>query len=478
MTPKGDGVAADTKREETGALVPKRLFGDPSGISPDASMLLGLIDDHSTLTELAALLGADVERVAPLLSELEVRGLVDLGRPRPGGLERSLGAELLEQAVARRELGREPAPSPEEPPKQLEEVIELAEELQLEISEVAQRVSSSDPFVVLGAEASATRDELRAAYHAGIRRYHPDRYFGKQLGPFKSQLEYIFKRLTAAYEAVESSFVAEERASRAAAARTSAPPVEIPKPPKAPDVSPRVSSRPPAGGSSRPPGSVGRDSEARRRALARKFSNPALRKVSGAPQRPSEEVRTAARDSLRRLQLERSSDPKVRIKRYLETAQEAERESDLISARNAVKIAVGIDPDNAELLERLQQLEQAVAVKHADEYIQRGQVAERQGQWAEAAQFYEKAHVGRPHNGQLLERAAMCLLHTDVSQAIRLAKNAVLIAPQRVSLRVVLAKAYLAAEMKKSALGEYERAKELDPSDRGVKELGKALGKR
>ena len=53
-----------------------------------------------------------------------------------------------------------------------------------------------------------------------------------------------------------------------------------------------------------------------------------------------------------------------------------------------------------------------------------------------------------------------------------------MVAPQRASLRVVLGKAYLAADMKKSALGEYERAKELDPTDRGVKELGKALGKR
>ncbi len=143
-----------------------------------------------------------------------------------------------------------------------------------------------------------------------------------------------------------------------------------------------------------------------------------------------------------------------------------------------MKIAVSIDPDNSALAERLQHLEQAVAVKHADEYIQRGQVAERQGQWAEAAQFYEKASLGRPNNGQLLERAAMCLLNTDVNQAIRLAKSAVLMAPQRASHRVILAKAYLAANMKKSALGEYERAKELEPSDRSVRELGKALGKR
>lgn len=477
-------VATETKADGLGTLVPKRLFGDPTGISPDASMLLGLIDDRATVLDLAALLGADVERVAPLISELEVRGLVDMGRPRPGGLERSVGAELLEHGVARQELKRGPTPNPaaptaDAPPDELEEIIDLSEELRREIEDVAERVLSSDPYRVLGCEPGTPRDELRATYHGGIRRYHPDRYFGKQLGPYKAHLERIFKRLTTAYEALESALAASERTARATT--SSAPPaVDLPKPPKPPHIThaPTSSSRPPPAGSSRPPASNDRDSEARRRALARKFSNPSMRRASVTPKPPTEEARSAARDSMRRLQAERSSDPRARIQRYLQTAKEAEREHDLISARNAVKIALGLDPENAELIERLSKLEQAVAVKHADEYIQRGQVAEKQGQWAEAAQFYEKAHVGRPHNGQLLERAALCLLHTDVNQAIRLAKSAVLVSPQRASHRVILAKAYLAADMKKSALGEYERAKELEPTDRGVRELGKALGKR
>ncbi|MEZ4374339.1 MAG: DnaJ domain-containing protein [Polyangiaceae bacterium] len=482
MAPKGDGVAAETRDDGLGALIPKRLFGDPSGISPDASMLLGLIDDRTSVVDLAALLGTGVQQIAPLVSELEVRGLVDMGRPRPGGLERATEAELLEHGTARRPLERASgiaaAPAAEVEGEPLEEIVELPPELQQEISEVAERIQSSDPYVVLGCDVASSREEIRASYHAGIRRYHPDRYFGKQLGPYKAQLERIFKRLTAAYEALENALGASERASRATAS-SSAPPVDIPKAPRAPQVQqPSVSSRPPAAGSSRPPDAASRDSEARRRALARKFSNAGMRRVSVPPAKNSEEAKAAARESMRRLQAERSSDPRVRIQRYLQTAKEAEREHDLISARNAVKIAVGLDPEDTELAERLEKLEQAVAVKHADEYIQRGQVAERQGQWREAAQFYEKAHLGRPHNGQLLERAALCLLQTDVNQAIRLAKSAVLVAPQRPSLRVVLAKAYLAADMKKSALGEYERAKELDPTDRGVKELGKALGKR
>ncbi|MCA9644893.1 MAG: DnaJ domain-containing protein, partial [Myxococcales bacterium] len=258
MAPKGDGVAAETRDDGLGALVPKRLFGDPSGISPDASMLLGLIDDRSSVVELAQLLGTSVEQIAPLVSELEVRGLVDMGRPRPGGLERATEAELLEHATARRSLERPsgisgtPAQAAAEP-EVLEEVIELPPELQREISEVAERIASSDPYVVLGCDVSSSREEIRATYHAGIRRYHPDRYFGKQLGPYKAQLERIFKRLTAAYEALENALGAQERASRTTQT-SSAPPVDIPKPPRAPQVSqpPGVSSRRPAAGSSRP----------------------------------------------------------------------------------------------------------------------------------------------------------------------------------------------------------------------------------
>ena len=180
------------------------------------------------------------------------------------------------------------------------------------------------------------------------------------------------------------------------------------------------------------------------------------------------------------MRADRANDPKLLIDRYLRTAEEAEAGQDLVSACNVLKIAASMDPENLKLAERVSQLETAVAVKHADEYIQRGQAAERQQQWGEAAQMYERASLGRPHTTQLLERAASCLLteKKDLGHALRLAKAAVLQAPQRVSHRLVLARIYLAGDMKKSAEGEFERAKALDALDPQVRALGKDLGRR
>ncbi|MBN1961715.1 MAG: DnaJ domain-containing protein [Deltaproteobacteria bacterium] len=47
---------------------------------------------------------------------------------------------------------------------------------------------------------SPSNVDIKRAYFAQSRRFHPDRYFGKNLGIFKARLENIFKVIKAAYE--------------------------------------------------------------------------------------------------------------------------------------------------------------------------------------------------------------------------------------------------------------------------------------
>jgi len=76
--------------------------------------------------------------------------------------------------------------------------VELAPDFQAEVLE-KERSLGGDHFAVLGVPVSASAEEIRTAYHAQSKRFHPDRFFRQELGPFRAKLERIFRRLNEAH---------------------------------------------------------------------------------------------------------------------------------------------------------------------------------------------------------------------------------------------------------------------------------------
>lgn len=61
-----------------------------------------------------------------------------------------------------------------------------------------------DPYVVLGLEKGARFDEIRDAYHALSKQYHPDRYAGVDLpAEVKGYLDAMARRVNAAFQALK-----------------------------------------------------------------------------------------------------------------------------------------------------------------------------------------------------------------------------------------------------------------------------------
>ncbi len=56
-----------------------------------------------------------------------------------------------------------------------------------------------DHYAVLGLKPGATVKDVSTAYHEASRVFHPDRYFGKQLGSFSVRLDRVFRRLAEAH---------------------------------------------------------------------------------------------------------------------------------------------------------------------------------------------------------------------------------------------------------------------------------------
>lgn len=72
-------------------------------------------------------------------------------------------------------------------------------EFDIETQALAQVLDGLDYFQLLGIEPVAGTAEVKAAFHACSRRYHPDRVFHESDGELKARVHRIYKRVTEAY---------------------------------------------------------------------------------------------------------------------------------------------------------------------------------------------------------------------------------------------------------------------------------------
>lgn len=124
------------------------------------------------------------------------------------------------------------------------EDVDLEPERKREILDFEQKLDRVNLFELLGVGLDATEDEIRKAYYALSKQFHPDRYFKKNLGSFRGRLERIFKRLNDANAVlsdparrktyVEQTPLLAAAARRAAEAKRQATPAPPPRGPEDP----------------------------------------------------------------------------------------------------------------------------------------------------------------------------------------------------------------------------------------------------
>lgn len=171
--------------------------------SPNTIVGLGARTDH-----IATVPNVDPARLQLSPEELAVLSLVGrverielvlsrstLGEARTIAVLLSLrakGAIVPARVVPR----NQPAPAVD---AALAEEVDLEPERKKEIIDLERALDGMDHFAVLGLRPGAPAAEAKQAYYNASRRYHPDRYFGKNLGSFRARMERIFRRLTDAH---------------------------------------------------------------------------------------------------------------------------------------------------------------------------------------------------------------------------------------------------------------------------------------
>jgi curved DNA-binding protein CbpA len=297
------------------------------------------------------------------------------------------------------------------------EEVDLAPELKRELLDIERSLEWSNHYELLGVTADASEEEIRSAYHALSRKFHPDRYFQKNLGSFRGRLERIFKALSEA-NATLSDPDCRARYLQAHSDIASAPKGRQP----APEDPARAAER-----------------------RARFAQHPYLAKGR-------------------------------RLHELIAQAKELLAKGDFLSAAAPLDLASQMDPKNAEVQALLAKVRQKKGSARAAAEVDRGQEAELLGNLALAAAAYRSAFNLDPKNAKAAAKAAALLLRAqDFREAKVLAEKAVMLEPGIASHRVLHGKILFELGLKKLAKKEFEEALRLNPGQAEAKDALKKL---
>ena len=319
------------------------------------------------------------------------------------------------------------------PAAQVEAACELPPDIEQRIRELDGRLPSLADHEVLSLSSDAAPREIRRAYFALAAAYHPDKFYGKKLGPLAPVLQRVFLRITSAHERLLAQA---KRTGR----RSMVPKTKLSLKPPAPEPKPVVIAKAP----SAPP--ISREDYAR-------ASDAAYRRIE------SEKANKAA---------------KARAQVFADLAQAAFQRGDMASASQHYQLAIQVHVDPV----WLQQLQVArAAVDHA-EAAKRGREAEAMLDWNAAVESWEAAYGARP-TALAAERLANALLQSrlDVRRAVTLAQQASLDEPKDLDVRVTLAEALLVAGLVTRARTEINRVLESAPTHERAKAIATRVRK-
>jgi curved DNA-binding protein CbpA len=483
-------------------------------LSPEEAFVLSRIDGRTAAADIALATGLPESRVVECLRRLQGLGAIGFEgapgvppvptpdvSPQSSAPPRRHSSVRLRPAVEEASVSATAHPaSLSYDPALLDEPCDLDRERKKLILDRFHALDQLTHYSILEVAEDASKEEIKEAYYLRVGVFHPDRYFGKDLGSFKPKLERVFGALTKAYDTLTRRRSREEydrylaARRRTAPLRPSLPPTRLTPapgpmhgippaasaapaaPPPSASEAPRVPTPAPlSSGAAGPPS----DPEAARRALARKLrgSRPSIPPPPKAPSVDSAAVTEAVTEDLKARYAKRLEESgAARLDRYRKLAEEALQAGHFPSAVNALKVALSVAPGDPELTELLARTQEQADIAHADQFLEQARYEEKDGRLASAAQAYERAARGKK-SASLYDRAAVCLIEagTEPRKAIELARKAVDLEANRGQYRLTLARAYHLANLPASASSEIRRAAELAPDSDEIKTWLKRL---
>lgn len=273
-----------------------------------------------------------------------------------------------------------------------------------------------DHWTVLGLKPGASAEAVKLAYFDASRVFHPDRYYGKNLGSFHNRLERIFQRLSEAHEALTEAL----RRAPAAAPTGGAAAARRSPTGSAPAADPRA--------------------DERRARLARHPYLASKARAGALVEEAQRQLKTAPQKALHLLE-------------------------------QAKALGGHAGKDRAPGLEA--RAKQQLASQRAEDEMQSGNAAARAGNSEEAARAYSRASELDPARPEAAYEAARWLLRAGhpLAEARGFAQRAVSLRTDHLPSHLVLAEICIRMGMGSVARRHLEAALKLDPRNAEAKAL-------
>jgi curved DNA-binding protein CbpA len=399
------------------------------------------------------------------------------------------------------------------PPFVLDPACQIAEERQQAIYELYHRLEVMDFYELLNLEPGCTARDVQRAYRKIALKYHPDRFYGKELGEYRERLEAIFRHMSNVADYLDddeqrAAYEAEAVLPARAAAREAAR--------EAGEAAGEGNRERTAGGpeaaASAGGTTAGRPLDTREREAvraSRKLSREErLRRLGGVlgmstqelksvarkkgrartGERPSQAIPEVSDERKRRLSQDRRRSTRKALNPLVQRKQKAKAHFDegvkamlagkWTAAASNLKLATTFDPKNSEYREKERIASARAREESAKSYAKRAAFEAGVGRLDEAARLYKMA-AERHESVPTLTQAADALVRSgELKLAVEYATKAKDLNPNSVPARLSLANAYLAASMPKNARREVDYALKLDSDNRVAKALLKEIRKR
>jgi curved DNA-binding protein CbpA len=412
-------------------------------VNPMLGYVLDAVDGKRDIHDIA-----DSLQLAPAATESMLIQLSDLGIVHLGD---SATVAMLSLRAAGSSRAGQSSPAPK---GSSDETLDRASYTDLGAVEKMWSRLSEDHYSFLGVTPSAVQGEVRAAYLALSKQFHPE---NPVPAPLQRKLHEIFDRLTEAYSALSSASLRKQYDAYLRRVRNVSAPPSARLPNSRPMVTVNI-----------------KEAQASTAPLAARAF------VGGAAARALEAARAAVTSDV--IITEVASPASTRtgepasvdiVRKHLTDAVRACDQGDMEASARSLALLEALEWDRPELKKMYDEVERKVCVALAATYFQQARYETQNQKWKPAIRSWLKVCRGRPNDADCHTFAAEAILmgKGDLRKARDLAQRAVELAPRDATARRMLGHVYLEAQMYKNARRELEIAVSLNQMDMDSKQL-------
>lgn len=321
-----------------------------------------------------------------------------------------------------------------------------------EIQRIARVAAEGTWYDLLRVDQAAAVDEVGTAYNDFVRAWHPDRFFARDVGEWKSVIEENFVAVTHAWR------VLKDERQRAAYDR------ELEASGRRPERFPTKSQI--------------EEDPAHEAQVTRGVRGVSVATVGstvsqgGQPTPPPRQAPAA----IRRVQ-EALAQQFAKARQYYESARAEAGQGNWAKAESAAYLATRYDPRNADYQAFHREVAKKAREARAVQYLTLAEQAESYARYKEAMDSLRKAAECDPPNGLAWYRLSRLLLtaEDDVRGAADALRKAVQKEPTNLAYRFALAEVYERAGLKQNAMRELKAVLDADPRHEPAKAMYKRL---